>query len=145
MSGAPVVDLSIRFAVTDVVYRFFQLVDDGRAAETAGLFTADATLTFGPGAPKPGTIAGGAIPAAMTARQAQPHVTTRHVLSNLAVTVQPDGAIQVRSLLTLFRSEDAGRDSYPASVADVEDVLVLVEDGWRIRTRKITPVFNRSS
>jgi ketosteroid isomerase-like protein len=138
------IDLAQRFAVTDVVHRFFHLVDAGRAAETAALFTPDATLTFGPGAPKPGTVAGADIPAAMTARQAQTHVTTRHVLSNLIVTPQAEGAIAVRSLLTLFRSEDAGRDSYPASVADIDDLLVRTGDGWRICARTITPIFNRA-
>lgn len=143
MSGVADLDLALRFAVTDVVHRFFQLVDDGRAAETAGLFTSDATLTFGPGAPKPGTIGGADIPIAMAARQAQTSVTTRHVLSNLAVSARPDGTLTVRSLLTLYRSDGEGRDSYPASVADVEDVLVQVDDGWRIRARTVTPVFNR--
>ena len=137
------IDLAERFAATDLVHLFFQLVDDGRAAETGRLFTADATLTFGPGAPKPGTIAGPDIAAAMVARQAQRHVTTRHVLSNLAVAAIGKDEVQVRSLLTLFRSETEGRDSYPASVADVEDRLVRTGDGWRIQARTITPVFNR--
>lgn len=132
-----------RFAVTDVVLRFFRLVDQGRAGETAALFTADATLTFGPGAPKPGTIAGADIPAAMAARQAQVHVTTRHVLSNVVLSPAEDGSVHVYSLLTLFRSEDEKRDSDPASVADIDDVLVRDGNGWRIKQRTITPVFNR--
>ncbi len=139
------VQLADRFAATDVVYRFFRLVDDGRAAETAALFTPDATLTFGPGAPKPGTTQGKDIPAAMAARQAMTHVTTRHVLSNLSVEGGADGVLTIRSLLTLFRSDDDSRDSYPASVADIEDVLVRVGNGWKIAARIITPVFNRAT
>ena len=134
-----------RLAVTDVVHRFFYLVDQGNAAQTAALFTADATLTFGPGAPKPGTVEGPAIPGAMAARESQKHVTTRHVLSNLIVTPQADGSIAVYSLLTLFRSEDEGRDSLPASVADINDVLVKDGEGWKIRSRLILPIFNRAA
>lgn len=139
-------DISIadRLAITDVVQRFFRLVDHGRAAETAALFTHDATLTFGPGSPKPGTVAGEAIPPAMAARQAQAHVTTRHVLSNIEVSLGEDGGAQAYSLLTLFRSEDESRDTLPASVADIEDHLVRTGDGWRIRARLITPVFSRT-
>ncbi len=144
MSFVTDLELSERFAATDVVHLFFQLVDEGRAAETRHLFTPDATLTFGPGAPKPGTIAGSDIPAAMEARQAQAHVTTRHVLSNLAVSRIAKGEIQVRSLLTLFRSENESRDTYPASVADIDDRLIQTAEGWRIRARTITPIFNRA-
>lgn len=132
-----------RFAVGDIVRRFFWLVDHGRAADTATLFTRDGSLTFGPGSPKPGTIAGADIAPAMAARQAQANVTTRHVLTEAQVIGNDDGSITVSSLLTLFRSEDAGRDSYPMSVADIEDVLVREDGAWRIRTRTISPVFNR--
>lgn len=134
-----------RLAASDVVHQFFYLVDQGKAADVAALFTADATLTFGPGSPKPGTVEGAAIPAAMAARQAQAHVTTRHVLSNVIATAQPHGAIAVYSLLTLFRSEDESRDTVPASVADINDVLVQDGGVWKIRSRLISPIFNRTA
>lgn len=137
-------DFADRFAASDLVQHFFLLVDQGRAAETAALFTHDATLTFGPGSPKPGTVAGEAIPGAMVARQAQTHVTTRHVLSNIAVTSRADGGLDVYSLLTLFRSEDDTCDTIPASVADIRDVLVREAAGWRIASRLISPIFNRA-
>lgn len=143
MTSAGNVSIADRLAATDVVNRFFWLVDMGRAAETAALFTPDATLTFGPGAPKPGTIEGAAIGEAMKARQGQANVTTRHVLSNVAVAARDDGALEIYTLLTLFRSEDESRNSHPASVADVQDVLVRDGDGWRIKERTITPIFNR--
>lgn len=133
-----------RLSAIDLVNRFFFLVDMGRAADTAALFAADGTLTFGPGSPKPGTVEAPGIAAAMTARQAMTHVTTRHVLSGQTATPQADGSVLVYSLLTLFRSEDESRDTVPASVADIEDVLVRDGDGWRIRSRTVLPVFNRA-
>src|SRR3546814_1922124 len=105
---------------------------------TAALFARDCSLTVGPGSPKPGTIAGADIAPAMVARQAQLNVTTRHVLTEAHVAGKADGSIAVSSLLTLFRSEDEGRDSYPVSVADIEDVLVREDGAWRIRTRTIS-------
>jgi|GEM_PF-2048364 len=144
MADVQGMSLADRQAAVDLVYRIFWLIDHGRAAETAALFLPDGTLTFGPGAPKPGTIAGHAIAAAMAARQAQANVTTRHVLGNPSVTANADGSLSVSTLLTLFRSEDSGRDSYPASVADIDDVVVRSDAGWRIKARLITPIFNRS-
>ena len=86
-----------RLAAGDVVRRFFWLVDHGRAAETAALFARDGSLTFGPGSPKPGTIAGADIAPAMAARQAQLNVTTRHVLTEAHVAGKADGSIGLPS------------------------------------------------
>ncbi|MFW2829661.1 nuclear transport factor 2 family protein [Sphingomonas sp. ID0503] len=136
--------LEDRIAATDVVDRFFWLVDNGRAAETAALFASDGSLTFGPGSPKPGTVSGADLVPAMAARQAQTHVTTRHVVTHPHVEAGEDGSITIHSLLTLYRSEDEGRDTYPTSVADILDVLVQEAGAWRIKTRTISPIFNRA-
>jgi hypothetical protein len=133
-----------RQAITDLMYSFYRLVDQGRAAETAALFSATARLTFGPGSPKPGTVEGEHIPPAMAARGAQTHVTTRHVLSNITLEARGDGTVQGYSLLTLYRSETDSRDSYPASVADIIELFVRDGGGWRIQARDILPIFNRS-
>jgi SnoaL-like domain len=131
-----------RLAIMELIHEFFWLVDHGRAGETAGLFTSTARLTFGPGAPRPGTIEGAAIAAAMAARGKQAEVTTRHVLSNIRLTPRPDGSVKACSLLTLFRSDSAARDSYPASVADIEEIFVRDAGGWFIQERTILPVFS---
>lgn len=143
MAAGDMLRLEDRFAASDVVNQFFWLVDHGRAAETAALFAADGALTFGPGSPKPGTVTGADLGPAMVARQAQAHVTTRHVLTQTRIVGNADGSIAISSLLTLFRSEDDGRDSYPTSVADIDDMLVLENGEWRIKARMISPVFNR--
>lgn len=133
--------LDERQAIADLLYRFYWLVDQGRAAEVADLFTADATITFGPGAPAPGTISGADIRPSMVARQAMTHVTTRHLLSNIAMEKNADGSVAVTSLLTLFRSDDETRSPTPRTVADVEETVVRDQGAWRIARRLITPVF----
>jgi hypothetical protein len=130
-----------RLAIMELIHRFFWLVDHGRADETAGLFTKTARLTFGPGAPKPGTIEGPQIASAMATRAQQVEVTTRHALSNIRLTPRADGSVGAYSLLTLFRSDSAARDSYPASVADIEEIFVRDEGGWFIQERTILPIF----
>ncbi len=61
--------LAVRLSVMDGIHHFFDLVDTGRASATVALFHPDATLTFGPGSPQPGTIAGPSIKSAMEARE----------------------------------------------------------------------------
>lgn len=125
-----------------LVNRSFWLIDNGRAGEAAQLFAADASLTFGPGAPMVGTISGPQIAAAMAARQAQAGVTSRHVLSNALVSDEGEGRAEVRSLLTLFRTADADLSPIVRSVADVIDACVKQDGAWRIAARQILPVFN---
>ena len=133
-----------RISIIDIIHVYFWLVDHGRADEVSLYFAETGRLTFGPGAPKPGTLEGAAIAVAMVARSKQSEVTTRHALSNIALTATSDTTIEAYSLLTLYRSGDATRDTYPASVADIEDIFVRTDKGWRILERRILPVFNRA-
>lgn len=131
-----------QFDLIALVNRSFWLIDNGQAAQSAGLFAADASLTFGPGAPMVGTISGAAIGAAMQARQDQAGVTSRHVLSNQMVTSDAEGRATVRSLLTLFRTPDADLSPIVRSVADIIDECVKIDGEWRIFARQILPIFN---
>lgn len=126
--------------LVQLTYQSFWLIDNGRAAETAQLFADDARLTFGEGAPRPGTIAGQAISDAMRARQDETAVTSRHILSNPIVEPASDESVTVRTCLTLFRASD---DLSPVirSVADIIDVWVRRGDSWAISHRQILPVF----
>jgi hypothetical protein len=130
-------------AASEVLYRSFWLIDNGRASEAAAFFMPDGSLTFGPGAPKPGTISGEQIGQMMTAREAQKQVTSRHVLSNVLITPLAEGRIELRALMTLFRTESDQLVSDVASVADVVDTLVRSGNEWKIEARLIQPVFNR--
>jgi hypothetical protein len=132
-----------RFAVFDVIHKFYLLVDSGRASETAALFAAEATLTFGPGSPKPGTISGGAIAAAMRDRQGLTDVTTRHVISNIALNSASETKVCVHYLMTLFRADGGPRTTFPAFVADVDETFLQMPGGWKIAERTVMPVFFR--
>jgi ketosteroid isomerase-like protein len=143
VSAALILSPQDRFAVLDIIHQFYLLVDRGRARETAALFTADASLTFGPGSPKPGTITGGAIAAAMRDRQALTDVTTRHVISNILLGAAGETRIGAHYLMTLFRADGGPRTTLPAFVADVDETFLQTPEGWKIAERTITPVFFR--
>lgn len=126
--------------ITQVI-RSFWLIDHGRAAEVAALFAPDGALTFGPGAPRPGTIRGPAIAQAMQTRQDDTAATSRHVLSNFLVEPQADGRVVVRSLMTLFRTASDDFSPTVRSVADLVDTFALQGADWMIVDRQILPIF----
>lgn len=139
MSGG--LALEDRQAIEDLIHRFYWLVDEGRASEGATLFTADASITFGPGAPRPGTTSGADLGPMLVARQAMTHVLTRHVLSNLQMEPCADGSVIVRLLMTLYRTEDGTRAPTPNTIADVTEVVVRDGGAWRFARREIRPIF----
>ena len=122
---------------------FGSLVDHGRATECEKLFAADARMVFAEGSPKPGTLDGlDAIRAFLAARQAQAHVTTRHVATNFRLRWDGGNEAKLDSLLTVFRSDDAGRQPVVSIVADIEESFIRDAGGaWLIRERVTKPVF----
>jgi hypothetical protein len=136
-------DLDVRLAINDSIIRFYYLVDSGKAASTAALFTVDARLTIGPGSPQAGTLHGVAIATAMEARERLASAFTRHVISNVMLTAAGEDIVQARYLLVLFRSDDAVRDSRPSFVADIDEVWHRAEIGWLIAERTVMPTFSR--
>lgn len=135
----------VRRSITDAIHQYFWLADVGRADEIPALFAPEATLTFGPGAPRPGTIAGQEIVDVFKARAAQSEVTTRHVVSNLLIGAKEDGSVTSHCILTLYRSDTPDCDSYPFMVADIDDCFVNTGGNWLLQSREITPVFSRQA
>nr|WP_047169184.1 nuclear transport factor 2 family protein [Sphingomonas sp. Y57] len=129
--------------IANLIHRFYWLVDHGRAAETAGMFSESAVLTYGAGAPTPGEIRGEAVGLAMRRRQEMRGLVTRHVVSNLMLTRCGEDQIDSVLLLTVYRSEEPSRDPIPHTVADVEESFVREAGRWRIERRTISPVFMR--
>jgi hypothetical protein len=134
---------SDRNEVVDLIHRYFWLVDHGRAAETVPFFAENARLTFGARAPKPGTLMGKEIAAAMEARGRHLHLITRHLVSNILLEATDADTIESHAVLSLYRSETEALDSYPFSIADMHDVFCRVGDVWRIAARSISPLFTR--
>lgn len=68
---------------------------------------------------------------------------TRHVATNVRVEPLGDGSVRVRSTLVLFA--DNGNLPLPSPepklVADVSDVLEMLQGRWLIRSRRICHVF----
>ncbi len=123
------------------------LVDDGRSAECGALFLPDAKLIFGPGSPKPATLNGiAAIREFLVNRQAQTHVTTRHIATNFRAMWEDAETLAFHSLLTFYRSTDETREPVVASVSDVEELFRRDGQGvWKIAKRTVTPVFVRTT
>ena len=128
-------------ALVAITVRTFWLIDNGRAAEVASFFAPDGSLTFGPGAPKPGTLSGPAIAAAMQGRQDDVAAVSRHVLTNFVIEPQSDGRVVVRSLMTLFRTATGDFSPQVRTVADLIDTFRSGSEGWVIVDRAILPVF----
>ncbi|QTH20115.1 nuclear transport factor 2 family protein [Rhizorhabdus wittichii] len=129
--------------IGNLIHRFYWLVDHGRAAETAEMFSEDALLTYGAGAPTPGDLRGEAVRLAMRRRQEMTGLVTRHVVSNLMLTRRGEDRVDSALLLTVFRSEEPSRNPVPHTVADVEESFVRDAGRWRIERRTISPVFVR--
>lgn len=98
-------------------------------------------MTYGPGAPKPGTITGTALTTAFAAREKMTNVTTRHAVTNLVLRRGAEGGIVARHIPTMFRSEGESCSSLPVFVADLEDEWVEFDRQWKIAHKTFNPAF----
>lgn len=145
MSGMLASDaINVRLAVADGIHRFFDLVDSGRASATASLFHPEASLTFGPGSPQPGTIFGAEIKGAMQARENLKSAFTRHFIGNIIFDRIAGSEADVRYQMILFRSDNEDRIAVPAFVADVSEHWVIYDGEFKIMSRTILPTFKKS-
>lgn len=129
-----------RASLEDIAIATFRHIDHGHASRVPDYFAPDGSITFGEGAPRPGTISGDAIVSAMAARAAEEGVVSRHVLTNFHCETRGIDEVALHYILTLFRT--AGPlDPVVRSVADMTDLMICTEDGWKIRERTIQPIF----
>lgn len=114
------------------------LIDQGRAEDASVLFTPDAEQTIA------GVTAIGidAITQGLKRRGAMTGRTSRHVISNVRLSLLSDTQVEANWVLTLYRSDDVVRPARPVLVGDVRDLLRKEADGWKISSRKIVPVFS---
>lgn len=127
-------------AIGRLVAEFHYLIDQGQASECLALLAEDARLVFAPGSPNPGEIAGReAIEAFLTARQSAP-VTTRHLLGQTRLAVLGPGRIGALTILALFKAPAPSDPLLPAAVADLDEVYIRTDEGWRLQVREVRPV-----
>lgn len=111
----------------------------------AALFTDDATLDLGTGPAK-----GRAAIAELFAKR-NPGATTRHLMTNIAVTPQGATAAKGLSYLQLFAGPGGAADGKPietpgfALVGEYQDVYRLTPTSCRFVDRKLVNVFRRAA
>ena len=123
---------AIEWDCARLVSLYAQLNDAARWEEVAALYAADGLMTR-PTAPDAPIVGREAILAAFRAR---PPRVTRHICSNIVVTVESASRARGTSAMLLFTAADA-----PPLVGEFEDVFVLTGDGWRFAERRGSVAF----
>lgn len=129
-----------------LVIDYTHLVDFGEAARIADLFTADGVWEAD-GVRMDGRDA---IRAGFGARQGVTRRTSRHVCTNVAITLEgPDAAAGISYLVNYRHDSQTGTAELPAPVGhpkfvgEYHDRFVRTPDGWRIAHRRCTLAFVR--
>jgi SnoaL-like protein len=127
----------MQFEIEQLLAEWAWLIDHGRADEAACLYTPDAEQVIG------GVSAVGleAITDGLRRRAGLTQRTSRHVISNLKLSVTSASIAEGAWILTLYRSDDSVRPAKPILVADVDDRYQRLSGRWKFRSRRITPIF----
>jgi len=126
-----------RLQIEQLLAEWAWLIDHGHAEKAAGFYADDAEQTIG-GA----TVTGiEAIREGLRRRAAMTNRTSRHVVSNLTLSVTTASTLEAAWVLTLYRSDVAARPPVPTLVGDVRDSFRLEDGRWKIRSRQIVPIF----
>ena len=135
---AEIPDIRTRQEIESVLTEWSWLIDHGKAQEASVLFTHDAEQSIA------GVTANGieAIAQGLKRRADMTGRTSRHVISNLRLSMSSDTTVEAAWILTLYRSDDANKPAKPLMVNDVQDSFRKEASGWKIRSRKIVPVFS---
>ena len=135
---AEIPDIRTRQEIESVLAEWSWLIDHGKAQEASVFFTHDAEQSIA------GVTANGieAIAQGLKRRAEMTGRTSRHVISNLRLSMSSEASADVSWILTLYRSDDANRPAKPLMVSDVQDRFRKEAGGWKIRSRKIVPVFS---
>ena len=135
---AEIPDIRTRQEIESVLAEWSWLIDHGKAQEASVLFTHDAEQSIA------GVAVSGieAIAQGLKRRADMTGRTSRHVISNLRLSISSDATVEAAWILTLYRSDDANKPAKPLMVNDVQDSFRKEASGWKIRSRKIVPVFS---
>jgi ketosteroid isomerase-like protein len=146
MPNDPVAQLLDERACERLVVDYTHLVDFGEAARIAELFTRDGVWV----ADGVRMVGQAAIRAGFLARQGVARRTSRHVCSNVAITLRgPDEATGLSYLVNYRHDSPAGSAERPAPaghpkyVGEYHDRFVRTQDGWRLAHRRCEVAFVR--
>lgn len=123
---------AIEWECARLINLYAMLNDEARWDDVTALYARDGVMTR-PTAPDDPIVGREAILAAFKARTPR---TTRHICSNIVVTVEGIAAARGRSAMLLFTAADK-----PPLVGGFEDRFVLTDEGWRFAERRGTLTF----
>lgn len=143
-------DLVHERACVALLHRYCWLIDSGNASQVALLFTTSGTWILG----KSKVSGTAALRGSFAVREAATERTTRHVLTNLVIEIDPgsaDGPSSAtgRGYLTAYRHDAQVRGSDPAPlpgpvmVGDMHAEFVCRDGIWLINTLRTSPSFLR--
>ena len=130
-----------------LIMTYTHLVDGGRAAEIAELFTGDGVWRTDEFAMR----GQDEIRAGFGRRQGVTRRQSRHVCTNVVVTVDGDRATGLCYLVNYRHDSETGQAEHPAPadvpkfVGEYHDTFVRTEQGWRFQDRYCDMVFVRPS
>ncbi len=124
---------AIEWDCARLINLYAALNDEGRWTELAALYRTDGSMTR-PTAPDAPIVGRAAIAAAFAAR---PPRVTRHICSNIVISVIDAASATATSAMLLFTAADK-----PPLVGGFDDRLSLVPgEGWRFAERRGTLTF----
>jgi len=128
-------DFRTRQEIESVLTEWSWLIDHGKAQEASVFYTQDAEQSIA-GVTRSGIEA---IKQGLKHRADMTGRTSRHVISNVRLS---EATIDATWILTLYRSDDVNKPAKPTMVNDVQDTFRKEAGGWKIRSRKVVPVFS---
>lgn len=137
--------LAIEWECTRLINLYALLNDEARWEEVVALYAEDGLMTR-PTAPDAPIVGRAALLEAFTAR---PPRASRHVCSNIVVTVEGPAEASAESVILLFTGSDPGdgglpvRDPAGPLVGTYRDRFRLTEEGWRFAERRGALSFRR--
>lgn len=131
-------------ACEQLVVAYTHLIDMGEAGKVAELFTEDGIWESAENTMK----GGAAIAAGFGQRQANAGRRSRHVCTNVSVTLTGADCAEGFCYFTLYRADGVDGpvvfDTVPAMVGEYRDRFRRTPEGWRIAHRTATAGFIRA-
>lgn len=125
-----------QLAIERLLLDWARLLDAGRWHDTADLLTDDAVVTgLGPDRHGPDGWREWA-----DARAAKTDRRTRHLISNIRCSPQPDGTVTSTAHVTVHVLDDAHPAPHLEFLGEYADTVRRTPDGWRFTTRHVTPM-----